>query len=235
MLSASHPNQGSNNGCGLTQPSRITTLQPAFLCALHIHSPPLAIPIDQLWAVERVADAGGTNRNHRPGWTEKASAQWSMIGRYRAGSPNLPSGSRAYPAIWDTPRPDLYSAHLGRPSKRLCPARQAVRQEEWPSAAPLCPYSARFLSTSFAAIEDGSPCENEPAQDGHTRHDGGDRVTQQYGGPDGTSEGGEIRRDVVDGGDETLVHDMGDSYEDTTREGHGKENVHHGRSLAENP
>ncbi|MGA8723595.1 MAG: hypothetical protein WB565_01000 [Acidimicrobiales bacterium] len=60
-------------------------------------------------------------------------------------------------------------------------------------------------------------------------------MAKQYGGPDGTSEGGEIRRDVVDGGDETLVHDMRDSYEETTREGHGKENAHHGRSLAENP
>jgi hypothetical protein len=45
-------------------------------------------------------------------------------------------------------------------------------------------------------------------------------VTKQYGGGDGTSEGGEICRDVVDRGNESLVHDMGDSYEDTTREGH---------------
>ena len=45
-------------------------------------------------------------------------------------------------------------------------------------------------------------------------------MTKQYGGPDGTPEGSEIRGDVVDGGDESLVDDMGDSYEDTTCEGH---------------
>jgi len=58
-------------------------------------------------------------------------------------------------------------------------------------------------------------------------------VTKQYGSPDGTSEGSEIRHDVVDGGDESLIHDMGDSYEDTAREGHGQEDAHHGRSLAQ--
>jgi hypothetical protein len=46
-------------------------------------------------------------------------------------------------------------------------------------------------------------------------------VTEQYGGPYGTSEGREIRHDVVDRGDESPIHDMGDSYEDTAREGHG--------------
>jgi hypothetical protein len=60
-------------------------------------------------------------------------------------------------------------------------------------------------------------------------------VTKQNGGPDGTPEGSEIRRDVVDGGDESLVHDMGDSYEDTTRKGRRQEKAHHGRSLAETP
>jgi hypothetical protein len=72
--------------------------------------------------------------------------------------------------------------------------------------------SARFLPTSCAAIENSSPCKNKPAQDGHTRQDRGNRVTKQYGGPDGTCEGREIRHDVVDGGDESLIHDMGDSY-----------------------
>lgn len=72
----------------------------------------------------------------------------------------------------------------------------------------------------YAAIEDRPPCENEPAQDGHAGQDRGDRVTKQYGGPDGTPKGSEIRRDVVDGGDESLVDDMGDSYEHTTRECH---------------
>ena len=60
-------------------------------------------------------------------------------------------------------------------------------------------------------------------------------MTKQYGGPDGTSEGREIRRDVVDGGDESLIHDVGASYEDTAREGHGQEDAHHKRSLAEIP
>ena len=60
-------------------------------------------------------------------------------------------------------------------------------------------------------------------------------MTKQNGGPDRTPEGSEIRRDVVDGGDESLVHDMGDSYEDTTREGRGQQKTHHGRSLAETP
>ncbi len=60
-------------------------------------------------------------------------------------------------------------------------------------------------------------------------------MTKQYGGPDGTSEGREIRRDVVDGGDESLIRDVGDSYEDTAHEGHGQEDAHHKRSLAEIP
>jgi hypothetical protein len=60
-------------------------------------------------------------------------------------------------------------------------------------------------------------------------------VTEQYGGPYGTPEGSEIRPDVVDGGDESLVHDMGDSYEQTTREGDRQEKTHHSRSLAETP
>jgi len=46
-------------------------------------------------------------------------------------------------------------------------------------------------------------------------------MTKQYGGGDGTSEGNEVRGDVVDRGNKALVHNMGDSYEDTTREGHG--------------
>jgi len=84
---------------------------------------------------------------------------------------------------------------------------------------------------SFAAIEERSPCENEPAKDGHAGQDRGDWVTKQDGGPDGTPEGSEIRRDVVDGGNESLVHDMGDSYEDSARKGRGQEKTHHGRSL----
>ena len=44
-------------------------------------------------------------------------------------------------------------------------------------------------------------------------------MTKKYRFVDGTSEGGEIRHDVVDGGNKSPVHDMGDSYENTTREG----------------
>ncbi len=91
----------------------------------------------------------------------------------------------------------------------------------------------RFLVTSIAAIEESSPCENEPAKDGHAGQGRWDWVTKQYGGPDGAPEGRQIRRDVVYGGNESLVHDMGDSYEETTGEGHGQEDADHGRSLAE--
>lgn len=64
-----------------------------------------------------------------------------------------------------------------------------------------------------AAIEGRSPSEDEPAHDGDAGQDRGDRVTKQHGGGDGTSERGEIRHDVVDRSDESLVDDMGDSYE----------------------
>ncbi len=46
-------------------------------------------------------------------------------------------------------------------------------------------------------------------------------MTKQYGGPDGTPESSEIRRDVVDGRDESLVHHMGHSNQETARKGHG--------------
>jgi hypothetical protein len=59
-------------------------------------------------------------------------------------------------------------------------------------------------------------------------------VTKEDGDRDGTSKGGEIRHNVLDRGNESLVH-MGDSYEDSTREGHGQEQAHHSRSLAEVP
>jgi hypothetical protein len=85
----------------------------------------------------------------------------------------------------------------------------------------------------FAAIAHRSLCEDEPAHDRDACQDRGNRVTKKYGCGDGTSEGGEIRHDVVDGGNKSPVHDMGDSYEDTTREGDGQEEAHHGRSLAE--
>jgi hypothetical protein len=85
----------------------------------------------------------------------------------------------------------------------------------------------------LAAIADRSLCENEPAHDRDAGQDRWDRVTKKYGGGDGTSEGGQICHDIVDGGNESAVHDVGDSYEDTTREGHGQEEAHHGRSLAE--
>src|SRR5205807_2263326 len=82
-------------------------------------------------------------------------------------------------------------------------------------------------------IEDRSPREDEPTNDRNAGQGRGDQVTEQNGGGDSTSEGGEIRGDVVDGGDESLVHDVGDSDDDATRKGHGQEEAHHGRSLAE--
>ena len=60
-------------------------------------------------------------------------------------------------------------------------------------------------------------------------------MTKEYGGGDGTSEGGEIRRDVVHRGNESLVHDMGHRYEDTTSEGHRQQEAHHDRSLTDAP
>ena len=60
-------------------------------------------------------------------------------------------------------------------------------------------------------------------------------MTEQHGGPDSTSEGREIRHDVVDGGDESLIHDMGDSYRDTAGKGHGKEEAHHGKQSGRYP
>ena len=111
----------------------------------------------------------------------------------------------------------------------------AISESSLVSETFLHPSSARLLVTSFAAIEERSPRENEPTQDGHTGQDRGDWVTKQNGGPDGTPEGRQIRRDVVGGGDESLVHDMGDSDEDTAREGRGQQKSHHGRSLAETP
>jgi hypothetical protein len=60
-------------------------------------------------------------------------------------------------------------------------------------------------------------------------------VTKECGGGDGTSERCEVRHDIVDRGNESLVHDMGDSNEEATREGHGQEQAHHGRSLADGP
>jgi hypothetical protein len=58
-------------------------------------------------------------------------------------------------------------------------------------------------------------------------------VTEQRGGSDGTSEGGEVRCDVIGRGDESSVHDVGDRNEETAREGHGQEETHHVRILAE--
>ena len=52
-------------------------------------------------------------------------------------------------------------------------------------------------------------------------------MIEQHGGGNGASESGEIRGNVVDRGDEPLVHDVGDSYEETAREGHGQKQTHH--------
>ena len=70
-----------------------------------------------------------------------------------------------------------------------------------------------------AAIEDRTPREDEPAQDGDGGEHRGNRVTEKRGSSDGASEGGEVRCDVVDRGDKSLVHDVGDGNEETAREG----------------
>ena len=96
-----------------------------------------------------------------------------------------------------------------------------------------CPKPLGDIESPLAAIEDRSPGEDEPTHDGDTGQDRRSRVTEQYRGCDRTSEGGEVRHDVVDRGNESLVHDMGDSDHDTTCEGHGQKKAHHGRSLAD--
>ena len=57
-------------------------------------------------------------------------------------------------------------------------------------------------------------------------------MIEQRGYSDGASEGGEVRCNVVDRGDESSVHDVGDSDEKTARERHGQKETHHGRILA---
>ena len=60
-------------------------------------------------------------------------------------------------------------------------------------------------------------------------------MVQQRGHGHGASEGGEVRCNVVDRGDKSLVHDVGDSDEKTARESRGQKETHHGRSLAADP
>ncbi len=60
-------------------------------------------------------------------------------------------------------------------------------------------------------------------------------MVEQQGCPYSTSEGREIRHDVVDRGDESLIHDMGDSNEETARKGHGQEEAHHRWQSCRNP
>ena len=47
-------------------------------------------------------------------------------------------------------------------------------------------------------------------------------MTKEHGGGDSASEGGEVRQDVVERGNESLVQDMGDRYHDTACERHGQ-------------
>lgn len=62
-----------------------------------------------------------------------------------------------------------------------------------------------------AAIEDGPPREDQPAENGNGRQDRRNWVTEKCGGSDSTSEGREVRRDVVDRRDKSLIHDVRDS------------------------
>ena len=52
-------------------------------------------------------------------------------------------------------------------------------------------------------------------------------MAEQQGGPYGTTEGREIRHDVVNGRNKWLIYDMSDRNDDTTRERHGQEDFHH--------
>lgn len=47
-------------------------------------------------------------------------------------------------------------------------------------------------------------------------------MTKEHGGGNGASESREIRHDVVERSNESLVQDMGDSYHDTACERHGQ-------------
>ena len=58
-------------------------------------------------------------------------------------------------------------------------------------------------------------------------------MTEQRGSRDGTSERGEVRYNVVDRRDKSLVQDVRDSNEETAREGHRQQKADHGRSLAD--
>jgi hypothetical protein len=84
-----------------------------------------------------------------------------------------------------------------------------------------------------AAIEDRPLREDEPAHDGDSGEHCGNQMTEQGGGGDSASEGGDVRCDVIDRSDKSLVYDVGDSNEESASECHGQEETHHGRSLAE--
>jgi hypothetical protein len=90
-----------------------------------------------------------------------------------------------------------------------------------------------LILRSAAANEDRSPREDEPADDGDGGEDSRNQVTEQRGGCNGASEGSEVRDDVVDGRDKALIDDVRDGDEHAAGEGHGQENAHHRRSLAE--
>ena len=60
-------------------------------------------------------------------------------------------------------------------------------------------------------------------------------MTEQERGCGCRTEGDEVRRDVVHGRDELLVEDMGDSDEESTREGHGQKDADHGLQSAHSP
>ena len=78
-----------------------------------------------------------------------------------------------------------------------------------------------------AAIEDRPSGQSKPAQDGRAGQDRGERMAEQQGSPYGASEGREVRRDIVDGGDEPPIQDVSHSNDDAAGEGHGQEEGHH--------
>lgn len=70
-------------------------------------------------------------------------------------------------------------------------------------------------------IADRPPGEDEPTEGGDAGEHRGNRVTKHGGDRDGAAECNEVRHDVVERGNESLIHDMGHSYQDTT----GKEQL----------
>lgn len=88
------------------------------------------------------------------------------------------------------------------------------------------------LSQERLPTSNGSPCsprQHQPAADGECREHRGKPVAEQGRGSNGTGEGRQVRRNVVDRGDEAPVDDMGDGYHEPAGEGDREQRSHHER------